>query len=69
MQAFNVSRFAFGGASDCAAFFSPGVWMGLLTGALLLGGLAYGGGQLLRLRTMDRFDDPRGPPLPVPQAE
>ncbi|KAM9584594.1 LOW QUALITY PROTEIN: V-type proton ATPase subunit S1, partial [Morphnus guianensis] len=65
VQAFNVSEGgAFGGASDCAAFFSPGAWMGLLTGGLLLGGLAYGGGLLLRLRTMDRFDDPRGPPPP-----
>ncbi|KAM9207961.1 LOW QUALITY PROTEIN: V-type proton ATPase subunit S1-like [Leptosomus discolor] len=69
VQAFNVSGGSFGGASDCAAFFSPGAWMGLLTGGLLLGGLLYGGGQLLRLRTMDRFDDPRGPPLPVPLGD
>uniref|UniRef100_A0A8V5GQ61 Uncharacterized protein n=1 Tax=Melopsittacus undulatus TaxID=13146 RepID=A0A8V5GQ61_MELUD len=69
VQAFNVSGGVFGGASDCAAFFTPGTWMGLVTGALLLGGLCYGGALLLHLRPMDRFDDPRGPPLPVPSME
>lgn len=69
VQAFNVSGGVFAGASDCAAFFSPGTWMGLVTGGLLLGGLFYGGALLLHLRPMDRFDDPRGPPLPVPSGE
>ncbi|XP_069739266.1 V-type proton ATPase subunit S1-like [Phaenicophaeus curvirostris] len=69
VQAFGVSGSSFSEASDCAAFFSPGAWMGLVTASLLLGGLLAGGGLLLRLRTMDRFDDPRGPPLPVPQGE
>ncbi|XP_053908152.1 V-type proton ATPase subunit S1 [Cuculus canorus] len=69
VQAFGVSGLSFADASDCAAFFSPGAWMGLVTAALLGGGLLVGGGLLLRLRTMDRFDDPRGPPLPVPQGE
>ncbi|XP_064359487.1 V-type proton ATPase subunit S1 [Dromaius novaehollandiae] len=69
VQAFNVTGVAFGAASDCAGFFAPGVWMGLLTGALLLGGLAYGLHMLLGLRTMDRFDDPKGPAIAVPQAD
>ncbi|XP_064557448.1 V-type proton ATPase subunit S1-like [Zonotrichia leucophrys gambelii] len=69
VQAFNVSGGVFGGASDCAGFFGVGAWMGLLSGGLLLGGLLLGGGVLLGLRPMDRFDDPRGPPLPVPLGE
>ncbi|XP_058684911.1 V-type proton ATPase subunit S1-like isoform X2 [Poecile atricapillus] len=69
VQGFNVSGGVFGGASDCAGFFGPGAWMGLISGGLLLGGLLLGGGILLGLRPMDRFDDPRGPPLPVPLGE
>ncbi|XP_066031204.1 V-type proton ATPase subunit S1-like [Chamaea fasciata] len=69
IQGFNVSGGVFGGASDCAGFFGPGTWMGLISGGLLLGGLLLGGGILLGLRPMDRFDDPRGPPLPVPLTE
>ncbi|XP_068780186.1 V-type proton ATPase subunit S1 isoform X2 [Struthio camelus] len=69
VQAFNVTGPAFGAASDCAGFFAPGVWMGLVTGALLLGGLGYGLHMLLGLRTMDRFDDPKGPSIAVPQSE
>ncbi|XP_072776418.1 V-type proton ATPase subunit S1 [Taeniopygia guttata] len=69
VQGFNVSGGVFGGASDCAGFFGVGAWMGLISGGLLLGGLLLGGGVLLGLRPMDRFDDPRGPPLPVPLAE
>lgn len=69
MQAFNVSGGAFGGVSDCAGFFGGGSWMGLVVGGLLLAALAQGGALLLGLRPMDRFDDPRGPPLPVPPGE
>ncbi|XP_062456782.1 V-type proton ATPase subunit S1 [Rhea pennata] len=69
VQAFNVSGAAFGAASDCAGFFSPGAWMGLLAGALLLAALAPGLHGLLALRTMDRFDDPRGPAVAVPQGD
>ncbi|XP_030826622.1 V-type proton ATPase subunit S1-like, partial [Camarhynchus parvulus] len=69
VQGFNVSGGVFGAASDCAGFFGPGAWMGLISGGLLLGGLLLGGGVLLGLRPMDRFDDPRGPPLPVPLGE
>ena len=39
--------------------------MGLLLAALLTAVAAQGGALLLRLRPMDRFDDPRGPPLHV----
>ncbi|XP_071657368.1 V-type proton ATPase subunit S1 [Patagioenas fasciata] len=69
VQPFNVSGPFFGGASDCAAFFSGGAWMGVLSGGLLLGALLLGAGLLLGLRPMDRLDDPRGPPLPVPANE
>ncbi|KYO34440.1 V-type proton ATPase subunit S1 [Alligator mississippiensis] len=69
LQAFNVTGRRFSYASDCAGFFSAPVWMGLLPGALLAAVLAYGLHMLLGLRAMDRFDDPKGPSIAVPQTE
>ncbi|XP_067403021.1 V-type proton ATPase subunit S1 [Emydura macquarii macquarii] len=69
LQGFNVTGLRFSYASDCAGFFAPGTWMGLLT-ALLLGAIFTGGLHLLLgLKTMDRFDDPKGPTVAVPQSE
>ncbi|XP_068190450.1 V-type proton ATPase subunit S1b [Antennarius striatus] len=56
-------------ASDCASFFTPGIWMGLLTTLLLLLILVYGLHMIMQLNTMDRFDDPKGPTISVPQTE
>uniref|UniRef100_A0A672HA14 ATPase H+ transporting accessory protein 1 n=1 Tax=Salarias fasciatus TaxID=181472 RepID=A0A672HA14_SALFA len=69
VQGFSLRVAEFSYASDCAGFFSPGVWMGLLTGLLLLLLLLYGLHMVLQLRTMDRFDDPKGPAISVPQTE
>uniref|UniRef100_A0A8C4YJG8 ATPase H+ transporting accessory protein 1 n=1 Tax=Gopherus evgoodei TaxID=1825980 RepID=A0A8C4YJG8_9SAUR len=69
LQGFNVPGLQFSYASDCAGFFAPGTWMGLLT-ALLLGAIfACGLHVLLALKTMDRFDDPKGATIAVPQGE
>ncbi|XP_068453765.1 V-type proton ATPase subunit S1b [Clinocottus analis] len=56
-------------ASDCAGFFTPGIWMGLLTGLLFLWIFVYGLHMIMQLNTMDRFDDPKGPSISVPQSE
>ncbi|KAM7411244.1 hypothetical protein PAMA_021302 [Pampus argenteus] len=56
-------------ASDCASFFTPGIWMGLLTSLLMLYIFAYGLHMIMQLNTMDRFDDPKGPSISVPQTE
>ncbi|KAM8933494.1 V-type proton ATPase subunit S1 [Pelodytes ibericus] len=69
IQAFNVSGMKFSYASDCAGFFSPGIWMGLLTTLLFVFILTYGLHMVLSLKTMDRFDDPKGPSISVPQTE
>nr|XP_042717315.1 V-type proton ATPase subunit S1 isoform X2 [Chrysemys picta bellii]XP_042717316.1 V-type proton ATPase subunit S1 isoform X2 [Chrysemys picta bellii] len=69
LQGFNVTGLQFSYASDCAGFFAPGTWMGLLT-ALLLGAIfACGLHMLLGLKTMDRFDDSKGATIAVPQGE
>ncbi|OCT66803.1 V-type proton ATPase subunit S1 [Xenopus laevis] len=69
IQGFNVTGMAFSYASDCAAFFSPGIWMGLITTLLFVFILTYGLHMLMSLKTMDRFDDPKGPSIAVPHTE
>nr|XP_020474648.1 V-type proton ATPase subunit S1-like [Monopterus albus] len=63
----NGTNFSY--ASDCAGFFSPGIWMGLVTGLIMLLILVYGLHMITHLNTMDRFDDPNGPLISVPQTE
>ncbi|MBN3300963.1 VAS1 ATPase, partial [Amia calva] len=69
IQGFNVTGPSFSYASDCAGFFSPGIWMGLVTSLLMLLILTYGLHMIMQLKTMDRFDDPKGPSISVPQNE
>ncbi|XP_060108470.1 V-type proton ATPase subunit S1 [Heteronotia binoei] len=68
-QSYNVTGLRFSYASDCAGFFSPGIWMGLLTSLLLVAIFTYGLHMVMSLKTMDRFDDPKGPTISVPQTE
>ncbi|KPP72859.1 V-type proton ATPase subunit S1-like [Scleropages formosus] len=69
IQGFNVTGTQFSYASDCASFFTPGIWMGLVTSLLMLLVFTYGLHMIMQLRTMDRFDDPKGPAIAVPQNE
>ncbi|NXX32267.1 VAS1 ATPase, partial [Nicator chloris] len=68
-QGFNVINNQFSYASDCAGFFTPGIWMGLVTSIILLWILTYGIHMIMQLTTNSRFDDPKGPALSVPQTE
>ncbi|XP_053173053.1 ATPase H+ transporting accessory protein 1a [Scomber japonicus] len=69
IQGFLVRGGQFSYGSDCSAFFSPGILMGLLTSVLMVLVLTYGLHMILQLRTMDRFDDPKGPPISVPLTD
>ncbi|KAK1899258.1 V-type proton ATPase subunit S1 [Dissostichus eleginoides] len=69
IQGFNVTGSDFSYASDCAGFFSAGIWMGLITSLLMLLVLTYGLHMIMQLHTMDRFDDPKGPAISVPLTE
>ncbi|KAF1438743.1 VAS1 ATPase, partial [Pygoscelis papua] len=69
IQGFNVENNQFSYASDCTGFFTPGIWMGLVTSIVLLWILAYGIHVIMQLTTNSRFDDPKGPALSVPQTE
>lgn len=63
----NSTNFSY--ASDCASFFTPAIWMGLVTVLLTLQILVYGLHMIMQINTMDRFDDPKGPSISVPQSE
>ncbi|XP_069567027.1 V-type proton ATPase subunit S1b [Brachyistius frenatus] len=70
IQGFGLAnRTDFSYASDCAGFFTAGIWMGLLTSLLMLLIFVYGLHMIMQLNTMDRFDDPKGPSISVPQSE
>ncbi|KAM3845719.1 V-type proton ATPase subunit S1 isoform 2-T2 [Vipera latastei] len=69
IQSYQLINETFSDASDCAGFFSPGLWMGLLTSFLLVAIFTYGLHMIMSLKTMDRFDDPKGPTISVPQTE
>ncbi|XP_063998076.1 V-type proton ATPase subunit S1 [Pogoniulus pusillus] len=69
IQGFNVENNQFSYASDCTGFFTPGIWMGLVTSIILLWILSYGIHMIMQLTTNSRFDDPKGPALSVPQTE
>ncbi|NWS05609.1 VAS1 ATPase, partial [Motacilla alba] len=69
IQGFNVVNNQFSYASDCTGFFTPGIWMGLVTSIILLWILTYGIHMIMQLTTNNRFDDPKGPALSVPQTE
>lgn len=50
----------FGPCNDCIGFFSAGIWGGLFVVILLILILFYGICNMMDIRTMDRFDDPKG---------
>ncbi|NXG14403.1 VAS1 ATPase, partial [Grallaria varia] len=69
IQGFNIENNQFSYASDCTGFFTPGIWMGLVTSVILVWILTYGIHMIMQLTTNNRFDDPKGPALSVPQTE
>ncbi|NP_001165702.1 ATPase, H+ transporting, lysosomal accessory protein 1, gene 1 L homeolog precursor [Xenopus laevis] len=69
IQGFNIKNNLFSYASDCASFFTPAIWMGLVSSIVLLWILSYGIFMIMQLTTNDKFDDPKGQPLSVPQTE
>ncbi|XP_064418008.1 V-type proton ATPase subunit S1-like [Latimeria chalumnae] len=69
IQGFNVKDNLFSYASDCTSFFCPAIWMALVTSLVLLYILTYGIHMIMQLTTNDRFDDPKGLALTVPQTE
>lgn len=65
----NTAEMKFGPCNDCIGFFSAGIWGGLFVVILLLLILFYGISNMMEIRTMDRFDDPKGKTITISAQE
>lgn len=59
----------FGGHNDCVGYFSPAIWGALFVTFLMLFILSYGFMMIMDIRTMDRFDDPKGKTITINAQE
>ncbi|CAL4067850.1 unnamed protein product, partial [Meganyctiphanes norvegica] len=64
-----LSKGKFDGSWDCVGFFTIPVWMSLITIFIFLIILFWGLWMLSDVKTMDRFDDPKGKTINVPNTE
>lgn len=55
--------------SDCVGFFSPAIWGALFVIILLVSILSWGLYMMMDIRTMDRFDDPKGKTITINAQE
>lgn len=63
------NKFQFGDSWDCVGFTSPGILTGLFLVFIFIFIGAYGVTWMMDIRTMDRFDDPKGKTITVNVAE
>jgi len=52
---------------DCSGWFTGPIWVGLLVSLLLITMLSYAYGMIGSITTMDKFDNPKGKTISVPQ--
>ena len=71
VQPFGVNESAikpnFTMAVDCSGWYTGPIWSGLIVTILLIAILSYGLAMISKVTTMDRFDDPKGKTISVPQ--
>ncbi|CAH2062294.1 unnamed protein product, partial [Iphiclides podalirius] len=65
----NESELVFGESLNCVGFFSVPIWSGLFVVFVLLAITFYGIMMMLDIRTMDRFDDPKGKTITINTSE
>jgi len=68
MQVFEVRRGKFGPMWECGELMSIGLWVGLLVSLGFAIICAWGFSMLASINTMDRFDDPKGKTIHIPQT-
>jgi len=69
MQVYNVQRGRFGPMWECGNMIPIGLWCGLLVTLGFALVCAYGFSMLASINTMDRFDDPKGKCIYVPNTD
>lgn len=60
---------SFSPAQDCVGFTSAGIWAGLFVVIMLLVILSIGITWIMDIRTMDRFDDPKGKTITISASD
>lgn len=55
--------------NDCVGFFSPGIWGALFIVILLISIMGYGLTMMMDIKTMDKFDDPKGKTITINAQE
>ncbi|KAJ3639786.1 hypothetical protein Zmor_003123 [Zophobas morio] len=69
IQTFMNNTESFGDAYDCVGFTSIPIWSGLFVTAILLFIITFGLTMMMDIKTMDRFDDPKGKTITVTASE
>ena len=69
LQVFRLANVRFGPEWACDSFMPIGLLVGLLLSLLFAVICFYGFSMLASIQTMDRFDDPRGKTIHVPQTD
>lgn len=70
LQVFKLGqRIRFGPEWACDSMMTIGLWVGLLVTLLFAAVCYWGFSMLANIQTMDRFDDPRGKSIHVPQTD
>ncbi|CAC5417300.1 ATPeVS1 [Mytilus coruscus] len=64
-QPFNIMDDQFSDGWDCVVFFTPGIWMAIISVSIMILIVLYGLGMIASLKTMDRYDDPKGKTITV----
>ena len=67
LQAFIKDSTEFQRMLDCSGWFTGPIWVGLLVSLLLITMLSYAYGMIGSITTMDKFDNPKGKTISVPQ--
>lgn len=65
IQPFGIKKSKFSPANDCIGYFSPAIWMGILTALMVIAIVGFGICMMSTVKVMDKFDDPKGKMLMI----
>ncbi|KAK3103067.1 hypothetical protein FSP39_016210 [Pinctada imbricata] len=65
LQPFNIMNGQFSDGWDCVPFFTAVIWSGIISVGLITIILIFGFAWIADMRTMDKFDDPKGKTISV----
>ena len=69
LQPFNVVNGKFSDGWDCVVFFTEGIWMAIISVLVMIIIVLFGLNMIASLKTMDRYDDPKGKTITVNVSE